>query len=113
MVVVGVIALLASIAAPGLKQARGDVRLAKARADLKAINNARLLYCSDTGDADCDDINTTVLVPQYLKSVPIPPCGLDYEWDWGFSTGGTRIGHLTYDDLFENLGIKQFMDFCN
>lgn len=108
MIVVLIIGILLAIAVPQFRKARGE-------ADLKAINDARLQYCTAIGSSDCMDIPHEVLVPDYLHKVPVSPGCMGYEYDHGSPSGQgeTKFGDWSLDYLNSPAGEAAFLSQCN
>ena len=116
MIVVLLIGILLAIAVPQFRQSRGNARLTKVKADLKTINDARLHYCTETGNSQCYDIPHEYLVPVYLKAVPEAPGCMGYEYDWGVENGNqgeTRFGGWSLAYLNTPAGKAECMAQCS
>jgi prepilin-type N-terminal cleavage/methylation domain-containing protein len=115
MIIILIIGILLAIAVPQFRKVRGEARLARVKADLKAINDARLQYCSAIGSPDCMDIPHEVLVPDYLHKIPDSPGCMGYEYDHGNESGQgeTKLGDWSLSYLNTSAGEAAFMSQCN
>jgi prepilin-type N-terminal cleavage/methylation domain-containing protein len=99
MVVVAVIAILAAIALPLFGSMSAEARIAKARADLRAIASAISMYYAHAGalPATLAELTSAVTNAQgasagpFLGAVPVPPPGGSPMWT-AYEAGYSRTG---------------------
>jgi general secretion pathway protein G len=78
MVVVVILAILATIVVPRIMDRPDQARVTKARQDIRAIEAALNLYRLDNFRYPSTDENLDMLVPKYLDRVPEDPWGNSY-----------------------------------
>lgn len=78
MVVVGIIALLASIAIPNFLNSRNRSRLHTCQSNLRAIDQAKYQFAFENSVADGGAITSTDISPTYLRQMPTCPSGGTY-----------------------------------
>jgi len=78
MVVVGIIAILGSVGIPNFMRARHKAQSDACIANLRQIDQAMQMWALDTNQAETAIPDWIDLVPQYLKSQPECPSGVNY-----------------------------------
>jgi general secretion pathway protein G len=78
MIVVGIIALILSVAMNGMMGAFEDARAVKAQADIQSMTTNIQRYMMKGGGAYPKDLNA--LVPNIMESIPKDPWGNDYKY---------------------------------
>lgn len=78
MVVVVILAILATVVVPRIMDRPDQARVTKAQQDIRAIEAALSLYRLDNFRYPSTDENLDILVPKYLDRVPEDPWGNTY-----------------------------------
>ena len=78
MVVVVILAILATVVVPRIMDRPDQARVTKAQQDIRAIEAALNLYRLDNFRYPTTDENLDMLVPRYLDRVPDDPWGNTY-----------------------------------
>lgn len=78
MVVVVILAILATVVVPRIMDRPDQARVTKAQQDIRAIEAALNLYRLDNFRYPSTDENLDILVPKYLDRVPEDPWGNSY-----------------------------------
>lgn len=78
MVVVVILAILATVVVPRIMDRPDQARVTKAQQDIRAIEAALNLYRLDNFRYPSTDENLDILVPKYLDRVPEDPWGNTY-----------------------------------
>ena len=119
LVVLGIITLLATVAAPQVLRYLGKARSDTARAQIAAISTALELYALDTGRFPAPQIGLTALVtPQvsvvgwkgpYLKRADglVDPWGRPYQYRFPGRNGGAEVFTLGRDNAPGGAGEDQ------
>ncbi len=71
MIVIAIIAILASVLVPNFLRARGGGQLTACKANLKNLATSIELYSTDHGGRFCDELE--LLTPNYIKTIPVCP----------------------------------------
>jgi len=99
MIVIAVIAVLASIIMPKMSSSRAKSSLEACKANLKLISTAAAMYMTDNGDAPASGniSNSHILVTQgYLKSAPTCPTRVPGTLSYQFGSNTARYSTLDY-----------------
>lgn len=119
LVVLGIIALLATVAAPQVLQYLGKARTETAKAQIAAISTALELYALDNGTFPSAQLGLTALVNQpsglpswkgpYLKRVEglIDPWGRPYNYKFPGRSGQAEVFTLGRDNAPGGTGENQ------
>jgi len=99
MIVIAIIAILASILVPNFAKSRGKATLKACESNLRTIAIAMELYAADHGkcwpgnpnwfDVFYPSAGTCYLYPDYLKAIPTCPAGANSRFSYRIVTGST------------------------
>ena len=91
MVVVVIIALLASIVGINVGSYIDKANQKKARADIAAIVTAVKAYYADHGRYPDSSEGISVLVPEYIEQMSLDPWGNDYQYEFPGADGAFDV----------------------
>lgn len=97
LVVVVILGILAAIVVPNIMDKPGKAKIAKAMADVRAIESAASMYRLDKHDYPTTDQGIEALVGDYLKRMPKDPWGRPYQYLSPGSRGDIDIYTLGRD----------------
>lgn len=78
LIVIAIIAVLMAIAIPNMMKARDASQRKACLSNLREISQAKEQYAMEHGKKEHDAVVWSVIVPDYLKVVPICPLGGEY-----------------------------------
>ncbi len=87
MIVIAIIAILAAILVPNFIRARAQGQLTACKSNLKNIGTALEMYSTDWSGKY--PTGTTVLTPNYLKTIPLCPAAASNTYQASFGTAAT------------------------
>jgi prepilin-type N-terminal cleavage/methylation domain-containing protein len=97
MIVIAIIAILAAILVPNFIRARAQGQLTACKSNLKNIGTALEMYSTDWSGKY--PTATTLLTPNYLKTIPECPAAASVTYTASFGTAGT-MNTQSYQDYY-------------